>query len=103
VRSVPVEFLKAIARCAGGMPPSRSFGIAPMYWLCCIYGVTFGGFVGLYSVLPLFFHDYYGMNLLSAGTMTALCGLAGSVMRPLGVDMGRIGSVAWRVCAWCFH
>src|SRR6476659_2211656 len=31
-----------------------------MYWLCSIYGVTFGGFVGLCSVLPLFFHDNYG-------------------------------------------
>ena len=66
-----------------------------MYWLCCIYGVTFGGFVGLCSVLPLFFHDYYGMNLLSAGTMTALCGLAGSVIRPLGGYVAdRIGGLA---------
>jgi NNP family nitrate/nitrite transporter-like MFS transporter len=66
-----------------------------MYWLCGIYGVTFGGFVGLCSVLPLFFHDYYGMNLLSAGTMTALSGLAGSLIRPLGGYVAdRIGGLA---------
>jgi NNP family nitrate/nitrite transporter-like MFS transporter len=66
-----------------------------MYWLCSIYGVTFGGFVGLCSVLPLFFHDNYGMNLLSAGTMTALCGFAGSVIRPLGGYVAdRIGGLA---------
>jgi MFS transporter, NNP family, nitrate/nitrite transporter len=55
-----------------------------MYWLCFAYAVTFGGFVGLCSVLPIFFHDQYGMDLVTAGSMTALCGLGGSVIRPLG-------------------
>lgn len=55
-----------------------------MYWLCFAYGVTFGGFVGLCSVLPIFFHDQYGMDLVTAGSMTALCGLGGSVIRPFG-------------------
>ena len=55
-----------------------------MYWLCLAYAVTFGGFVGLCSVLPIFFHDQYGMDLVEAGSMTALCGLGGSVIRPLG-------------------
>jgi MFS transporter, NNP family, nitrate/nitrite transporter len=55
-----------------------------MYWLCFVYAVTFGGFVGLCSVLPIFFHDQYGMDLVTAGSMTALCGLGGSVIRPLG-------------------
>ena len=55
-----------------------------MYWLCFIYGVTFGGFVGLSSFLPIFFHDQYQIDMVTAGTMTALCGLAGSVARPIG-------------------
>jgi MFS transporter, NNP family, nitrate/nitrite transporter len=55
-----------------------------MYWLCFTYAVTFGGFVGLCSVLPIFFHDQYGMDRVTAGTMTALCGLGGSLIRPVG-------------------
>lgn len=55
-----------------------------MYWLCFIYGVTFGGFVGLSSFLPIFFHDQYHIDMITAGTMTALCGLAGSLARPIG-------------------
>lgn len=55
-----------------------------MYGLCLLYAVTFGGFVGLCSVLPMFFYDQYGMDLVTAGTMTALCGFAGSVIRPFG-------------------
>lgn len=55
-----------------------------MYWLCFLYGITFGGFVGLSSFFPIFFHDQYGLNMVTAGTMTALCGLAGSAARPVG-------------------
>ena len=55
-----------------------------MYWLCFLYAVTFGGFVGLSSFLPIFFHDQYQVDMVVAGTMTALCGLAGSVARPIG-------------------
>ncbi|MBI4400444.1 MAG: NarK/NasA family nitrate transporter [Nitrospirae bacterium] len=54
------------------------------YWLCCVYAVTFGGFVGFCSFLPIFFHDQYGLDLVAAGTMTAACGLAGSLTRPFG-------------------
>ncbi len=55
-----------------------------VYWLCFIYAVTFGGFVGFSSFLPIFFHDEYGMGLVTAGSLTALCGLAGSLTRPVG-------------------
>ncbi|MGQ0811150.1 MAG: MFS transporter [Nitrospiraceae bacterium] len=55
-----------------------------VYWLCCMYAVTFGGFAGLCSFLPIFFHDQYGIDLVRAGSITALCGLAGSVIRPFG-------------------
>ncbi len=55
-----------------------------IYWLCFLYGVTFGGFVGLSSFLPVFFHDQYQIDMITAGTMTALGGLAGSLARPVG-------------------
>lgn len=55
-----------------------------MYWLCFVYAVTFGGFVGLSSFLPIFFHDQYGVGVVTAGSLTAACGLAGSLIRPLG-------------------
>lgn len=54
------------------------------YWLCAAYAVTFGGFVGLSSFFPIFFHDQYGLDAVTAGTLTAACGLAGSVIRPFG-------------------
>ena len=55
-----------------------------MQWLCFFYGVTFGGFVGFSSFLPIFFHDQYGLDMVTAGTLTAVCGLAGSIARPVG-------------------
>lgn len=55
-----------------------------MYWLCFLYGVTFGGFVGLSSYLPIFFHDQFDVGMVTAGTLTALCALAGGGARPLG-------------------
>jgi NNP family nitrate/nitrite transporter-like MFS transporter len=55
-----------------------------MYWLCGLYAVTFGGFVGLSSYLPIFFHDRFQIDMITAGTLTALAALAGSVARPLG-------------------
>lgn len=55
-----------------------------MYWLCFLYGVTFGGFVGLSSYLPIFFHDQFQVDMVRAGTLTAFCALTGSGARPLG-------------------
>ena len=55
-----------------------------MFWLCGLYGVTFGGFVGLSSYLPIFFHDQFHMDMVTAGSLTALAAMAGSVARPLG-------------------
>jgi NNP family nitrate/nitrite transporter-like MFS transporter len=34
-----------------------------VYWLCFVYEMTFGGFVGFSSFLPIFFHDRYGWDL----------------------------------------
>jgi len=55
-----------------------------VYWLCLLYAVTFGGFVGLCSTLPIFLHDQYGLTVIAAGSVTALCGLLGSLIRPFG-------------------
>ncbi len=65
-----------------------------MAWLCLLYAVTFGGFVGLLSYLPIYFHDQYGVNSVTAGSLTAMCGLAGSAIRPLGGFLAdRIGGL----------
>ena len=67
-----------------------------MYWLCLLYGVTFGGFVGLSSYLPIFFHDQFQVEMVHAGTLTALCALAGSGARPLGGFLAdRFGGLAF--------
>lgn len=53
-------------------------------WLCSFYLVTFGGFVGLASYLPIFFVDRFGLTKVTAGSFAALCAVAGSFLRPLG-------------------
>lgn len=53
-------------------------------WFGLFYSITFGGFVGLASVLAIFFHDHYGVAKVAAGDLTAVCVFAGSFMRPLG-------------------
>lgn len=54
------------------------------YVFCLFYGVTFGGFVGLISFLPMFLRDQYGVSKVQAGDLTTLCVLAGSFLRPVG-------------------
>jgi NNP family nitrate/nitrite transporter-like MFS transporter len=54
------------------------------YWLCFLYAVTFGGFVGVCSLLPLLLHDLYQLDAVMAGTIAAVCGLFGSLIRPVG-------------------
>ena len=55
-----------------------------LWWFNLFYMVTFGGFVGLASFLPIFFHDQYGVSRIMAGNLTALAVFAGSFLRPLG-------------------
>ena len=54
------------------------------YWLCFLYAITFGGFVGLCSVLPMLLYETYGFDAVAAGSVAALCGFVGSVIRPFG-------------------
>ncbi|MCC2639932.1 MAG: narK [Nitrospira sp.] len=58
--------------------------VPSVYWLCLIYGITFGGFVGLTSFLPVLLHEQYGSDPVAGGSIAALCGLMGSLIRPLG-------------------
>ncbi|HKV42769.1 MAG TPA: nitrate/nitrite transporter [Blastocatellia bacterium] len=65
-----------------------------MWWFCLFYTVTFGGYVGLSSFLPLFFRDQYHVSPATAGYITALAALVGSTVRPLGGYLSdRIGGV----------
>lgn len=59
-------------------------GEADIWWFNAFYMVTFGGFVGLASFLPIFFFDQYGVTRVQAGSFAALCVFAGSLLRPLG-------------------
>jgi MFS transporter, NNP family, nitrate/nitrite transporter len=54
------------------------------WWLMFFYGVSFGGFVGLSSFLPIYFHDQYRLSAVTAGYFTAGCVFAGSFARPFG-------------------
>jgi NNP family nitrate/nitrite transporter-like MFS transporter len=63
---------------------SSVFRQADTLWFSLLYSVTFGGFVGLSSFLPIFFHDQYGLDSVTAGTYAAICVFAGSFIRPVG-------------------
>ena len=53
-------------------------------WFACLYGLTFGGFVGFTSFLTTFFNDQYDVSKVSAGDFTTIVILAGSLLRPVG-------------------
>ncbi|MFL5618606.1 MAG: nitrate/nitrite transporter [Gemmatimonadaceae bacterium] len=55
-----------------------------LWWFCLLYSVTFGGYVGLSSFMPLLLRDQYHLTAVNAGYLTALAALAGSALRPVG-------------------
>lgn len=57
---------------------------ADLWWFCFFYSITFGGFVGLGTFLPIFLHNQYALSAASAGSITALAAFMGSSLRPLG-------------------
>jgi NNP family nitrate/nitrite transporter-like MFS transporter len=64
------------------------------WWLMAFYCVSFGGFVGLSSFLPIYFNDQYALSPVSAGYCTAAAVFAGSFIRPFGGAVAdRIGGV----------
>ena len=64
------------------------------WWFNGFYMVTFGGFVGLASFLPIFFFDQYGVSRVQAGSFAAACVFAGSLLRPMGGYLAdRLGGI----------
>jgi MFS transporter, NNP family, nitrate/nitrite transporter len=90
-----------LAKNSPNCPPRKSLrdylrilAIADAWWLMFFYSVSFGGFVGLSSFLPIYFHDQYGLSPIMAGYFTAACVFAGSLARPFGGALAdRIGGV----------
>ncbi len=67
----------------------KTLGDRDSWWFMFFYSVTFGGFLGLASTLPGYFHDQYAFDPVKAGYYTAACVFAGSMLRPLGGGTGR--------------
>ena len=67
---------------------SRILSTADTWKLCFLYSITFGGFVGMASFLPVFFHDQYHISKIVAGDLTTIVVLSGSFLRPLGGWLG---------------
>lgn len=57
---------------------------ADLWWFSLFYSITFGGFVGLGTFLPIFFNVQYHINAITAGLLTAIVAFMGSSLRPLG-------------------
>ncbi|WP_245726221.1 MFS transporter [Marininema mesophilum] len=68
----------------------------PEAWLFCFfYSITFGGFVGMSSFLPVFFRDQYGLAPITVGDYVTICVLAGSFVRPFGGWIAdRVGGIS---------
>ncbi len=89
------------ARESPDTPPAKTFAqylavfrISDAWWFMLFYAVTFGGFSGLASSLPGYFHDQYGLDPKVAGYFAAACVFAGSLVRPVGGTLAdRIGGI----------
>jgi NNP family nitrate/nitrite transporter-like MFS transporter len=80
-----------LAKNSPNSPAPKSLGdyfkvlaIKDAWWLMLFYSITFGGFVGLSSFLPIYFHDQYALSPVTAGYFTAACVFTGSFLRPVG-------------------
>ncbi|WP_343040047.1 MFS transporter [Methylocystis heyeri] len=63
-------------------------------WFMFFYFITFGGFVGLASALPLYFTVHYHASGVAAGLAVALIVAVGSGFRPVGGYIAdRIGGI----------
>jgi NNP family nitrate/nitrite transporter-like MFS transporter len=103
---VVLVLFAAMARDSGEVTSSQPlarYGRAlqePDIWFFSIlYCVTFGGYVGLGSFLPLFLRDHYTLTPVNAGLVTALAAFVGSGIRPLGGYLAdQVGGV--RLLRW---
>lgn len=71
-------------RVRAATPPWQVLRQADLWWFCLFYSVTFGGYVGLSSFLPLFLRDQQGLMPAAAGLLTAVAAFVGSFSRPVG-------------------
>jgi NNP family nitrate/nitrite transporter-like MFS transporter len=67
-----------------GASPLAALRQRDLWWFCLFYSVTFGGYVGLSSFLPIFLRDQYHLSPMTAGYLTAFLAFVGSGVRPLG-------------------
>jgi NNP family nitrate/nitrite transporter-like MFS transporter len=49
-----------------------------------IYGITFGGFIGLTTFLPSYYPDQFGVSKVQAGQLTMLAAFMGAAVRVMG-------------------
>ena len=49
-----------------------------------IYGVTFGGFIGLTTFLPTYYYDQFGVSKVQAGQLTMLAAFMAAAVRVAG-------------------
>ena len=64
------------------------------WWFMFFYSISFGGFIGLASALPLYFTHWYHASGIAAGMMVAIIVFAGSMFRPVGGWMAdRVGGI----------
>jgi NNP family nitrate/nitrite transporter-like MFS transporter len=64
-----------------------------------IYGVTFGGFIGLASFLPSYYHDQFGVGKVQAGQLTMIVAFIGAAARVAGGwlsdRLGGVTTLSW--------
>ncbi|OEH84488.1 MFS transporter [Desulfuribacillus stibiiarsenatis] len=54
------------------------------WYLCLVYSLCFGSFVGLSSYLSIFFFDYYHVSKVQSGDFVTFLAFTASFIRPVG-------------------
>ena len=71
-------------------------------WFMFFYFITFGGFVGLASALPLYFTSHFHVTPVAAGLMVSLIVFFGSTFRPVGGAIAdRVGGIKSLTVMFC--
>ncbi|RZL29907.1 MAG: MFS transporter, partial [Rubrivivax sp.] len=60
-----------------------------------IYGVTFGGFIGLTTFLPTYYYDQFGVSKVQAGQLTMLAAFMGAAVRVVGGALFQLVPLRW--------
>jgi NNP family nitrate/nitrite transporter-like MFS transporter len=62
----------------------KALGDRDSWWFMFFYSVTFGGFIGLASVLPSYYFEQFGVSKVQAGQLATLAALTGAALRVAG-------------------